>query len=99
MPVTVLLILDQGHAATTVAQALGMDASNVSRYAQTYRLHGLAGYLRAEQPGYWDLLTSAQLAGLRSELDQALYTDCRAIAEPLPTNWRRLTESATPSWA
>ena len=50
VPVTVLL--DRGHAAATVAQALGVDAGSVYRYAQTYRLHGLAGYLRAEQPEY-----------------------------------------------
>ena len=49
--------------------------------AQTYRLQGLAGYLRAEQPGYWGLLTSAQLAGLCHELDHTLYTDCRAIVD------------------
>ena len=76
-----LLLPDQGHAATTVAQALGVDVSSVYRYAQTYQLHGLAGYPRAEQPGYWGLLTSAQLAGLCRELGQQLYTDCRAIAD------------------
>jgi hypothetical protein len=59
----------------------GVDVSSVYRYAQTYQLHGLAGYLRAEQPGYWGLLTSAQLAGLCRELGQQLYTDCRAIAD------------------
>ena len=58
-----------------------MDVSSVYRYAQTYQLHGLAGYLRAEQPGYWGLLTSAQLAGLCRERGQQLYTDCRAIAD------------------
>ena len=47
VPVTVLLMLDQGHAATTVAQALDVDASCVYRYAQTYCLEGLTGYLRA----------------------------------------------------
>ena len=61
VPVTVLLMLDQEHAAATVAQALGMDASSVYRYAQTDQLQGLAGYPRAEQLGYWGLLTSAQL--------------------------------------
>ena len=81
VPVTVLLLLDQGHAAATVAQALGVDVSSVYRYAQTYQLQDLAGYLRAEQPGYWGLLTSAQLAGLCRELDHQLYTDCRPIAD------------------
>ncbi|MBU6119271.1 IS630 family transposase [Hymenobacter siberiensis] len=87
VPVTVLLMLDQGHAAARVAQALGVDVSSVYRYAQTYQLHGLAGYLRAEQPGYWGLLTSAQLAGLCRELDQQLYTDCRAIADWLAATY------------
>ena len=45
MPVTVLLMLDQGYGAAPVAQAL--DASSVYRYAQTYRLKGLNGYLAA----------------------------------------------------
>ena len=51
------------------------------RYALTYRLQGLADYLAAEQPGYWGLLSSRQLAALCRELSQALYTDCRAIAD------------------
>ena len=76
VPVTVLLISGQGHAAVTVAQALRVDASSVYRCAQTYQLHGLAGYLRAGH-----LLTSAQLVGLCRELDQALYPDCWAIAD------------------
>ena len=60
-----------------------MNASSVYRYVQTYQLLGLVGYLRAEQLGYWGFLTSAQLAGLRRELDQVLCTDCWAIARPV----------------
>ena len=81
VPVTVLLMLDQGHAPPAVAQALGVDVSSVYRHAEAYRLQGLPGYLAAAQPGYWGLLTSAQLAGLGQELDQVLYTDCRAVAD------------------
>ena len=44
-----------------------MNANSVYRYAQTYQLQGLVGYLRSEQLGYWGFLTSAQLAGLRRE--------------------------------
>ena len=70
-----------------MAQALGIDASSVYRYAQPYQLQGLAGYLRAEQPGYRGFLTSAQPTGLRRELDQALYPDCRAIADWLAVTY------------
>ena len=52
VPVTVLLMLDQGHAPPAVAQALGVDVSSVYRYAEAYRLPGLPGYLAAAQPGY-----------------------------------------------
>ena len=87
VPVTVLLMLDHGHAAATIAQNLGVEASSVYRYAQAYRLQGPVGLLAGEQPGYWGLLTSAQLAGPRRELDQTLYTDCRAIADWLAASY------------
>ena len=77
----VLLLLDRGRTVGTIAEDLGLDEATVYRYAQTYREKGLVGYLRAEQPGYWGLLSSAQLAGLCRELDQTRYTNCRAIAD------------------
>ena len=73
-------MLDHGRPAAAIAQDLGLDVSSVYRYAQTYHLQGLRGYLAAEQPGYWGLLSSVQLAGLCRELGQTLYTDCRPIA-------------------
>ena len=85
VPVTVLLLLDRGRAVAAIAEDLGLDEATVYRYAQTYREKGLAAYLAVEQPGYWGLLTSAQLAGLAHEVSQALYTDCRAIADWLAT--------------
>ena len=91
VPVTVLLMLDQGHAAATVAQALGVDVSSVYRYAQTYQLHGLAGYLRAEQLGYWGLLTSATgglVPGTGPTVAHRLPGHCRRVGRylrgPLP---------------
>ena len=49
------------------------------RYAEAFGRLGLARYLAHEHPGYWGLLTSAQLAGLCRELGQTLYIDCRAV--------------------
>lgn len=46
---------------------------------QSYQLLGLVGYLKAEQPGYWGLLTSAQLAHLCQEVNTQLYTDCKDL--------------------
>ena len=87
VPATVLLLLDRGRAVAAIAEDLGLNEATVYRYAQVYREKGLAGYLAAEQPGYWGLLTSAQLAGLGQELGQTLYTDCRAIADWLATTY------------
>ena len=77
--VTVVLMLDVGRAAATVAQDLGLDEGTVYRYAEAFARLGLEKYLAHEQRGYWGLLTSAPLAGLCRELRQTLYTDCRAI--------------------
>ncbi len=87
VPVTALLMLDRGRAVAAVAQDLGLDEATVYRYAQAYHLHGLVRYLQAEQPSYWGLLTSAQLAGLCRELAHTLYTDCRAVAAWLQTTY------------
>jgi transposase len=77
--VTVVLMLNAGRTAATVAQDLGLDDSTVYRYAEAFARLGLDKYLQHEQQGYWGRLTSAQLAGLCRELRQTLYTDCRAI--------------------
>jgi len=87
VPATVLLLLDRGRAVAAIAEDLGLDEATVYRYAQVYREKGLAGYLATEQPGYWGLLTSAQLAGLGQELGRTFYTDCRAVADWLATTY------------
>ena len=95
VPVTVLLMLDQGHAAATVAQALGMDASSVYRYAQTYQLHGLAGYLRATC-GPSSRATGACSPAPNSPACAGNWTRrSTPIAGPLPTGWPAPTGSGT----
>ena len=87
VPVTGLLLLDKGRPVPAIADDLGLDQSTVYRCAQTYHDQGLTGYLRAEQPGYLGLLTSAQLAGLCRQPDQTLYFNCRAIADWLAATY------------
>ncbi|MEJ7664373.1 MAG: hypothetical protein WKG07_35040 [Hymenobacter sp.] len=41
---------------------------------------GLDKYLAHERPGYWGLLTSAQLAHLCQEVNATLYTDVQSPA-------------------
>lgn len=84
--VTVLLLLAKGWAVATIAEALGLDDGMVYRYAQLYQAQGLDKYLAADQPRYWGLLTSAQLAHLCQEVNRTLYLDCKGSQA-----WRRET--------
>jgi transposase len=76
---TVVLLLDAGRSAATVAQDLGLDDATVYRYAEAFARLGLEKYLAHEQRGYWGLLPSPPLAGLCQQLRQTLYTDGRPI--------------------
>ncbi len=86
--VTVLLMLDAGRPLATVVQDLGLDESTVYRYARAFADLGLSRYLAHEQPGYWGLLTSAQLAHLCREVNATLYTDCQAVQTWLRRTYR-----------
>ncbi len=77
--VTVLLMLDSGWSLVSVAEALGLDEATGYRYVRAFTDLGLEKYLLHERPGYWGLLTSAQLAHLCREVNTTLYTDVRAI--------------------
>ncbi|AWM32485.1 winged helix-turn-helix domain-containing protein [Hymenobacter nivis] len=77
--VTVVLMLDAGRSLATVAQDLGLDETTVYRYVRAFTDLGLEKYLAHEQPGYWGLLTSAQLAHLCQEVNTTLYTDCKDL--------------------
>jgi len=77
--VTVVLMLDAGWPAGTVAETLGLDQATVYRYARAFAELGLGQYLAHEQSGYWGLLSSAQLAHLCQEVNTTLYTDCKAV--------------------
>ncbi|TDN37828.1 IS630 family transposase [Hymenobacter sp. UV11] len=86
--VTVVLLLDKGRSAGSIADDLGLDQATVYRYAAAFTELGLAQYLAHEQPGYWGLLTSAQLAHLCQQVNAQLYTDCKALQDWLLRTYR-----------
>jgi transposase len=86
--VTVLLLLDKRRPLASIADDLGLDEATVYRYAQAFQTLGVEKYLAHEQPGYWGLLTSAQLAHLCRELNTTLYTECHAIQAWLRRTYR-----------
>jgi len=79
--VTVVLLLDKGRSVGSLADDLGLDEATVYRYARAFADAGLTKYLAHEQPGYWGLLTSAQLAHLCQQVNTELYTDCKDLQE------------------
>lgn len=86
--VTVVLLLDKGRSASSIADDLGLDEATVYRYAGAFTKLGLAKYLAHEQPGYWGLLTSAQLAHLCQQVNRELYTDCKDVQDWLLRTYR-----------
>jgi len=86
--VTVLLLLDTGWSLASVAEALGLDEATVYRYVRAFTDLGLGKYLAHEQPGYWGLLTSAQLAHLCQQVNTPLYTDCKGLQDWLLRTYR-----------
>ena len=85
--VTVILLLDKGRPVGSIAEDLGLDDATVYRYAQAWQRLGLEQYLLHERPGYWGLLPAAGLAALCRQVEQALYTDVRAIGAWLHQHW------------
>ena len=85
--VTVILLLDKGRSAGSIAEDLGLDDGTVYRYAQAWQRLGLEKYLVHEASGYWGLLPSAGLAALCREVEQTLYTDVRAVGAWLQRHW------------
>jgi len=79
--VTVVLLLDKGRSAGSIADDLGLDEATVYRYAAAFAELGLTKYLAHEQPGYWGLLSSAQLAHLCQQVNTQLYTDCKDLQD------------------
>ena len=77
--VTVILLLDKGRPLATIADDLGLDEATVYRYVRAFGTLGVDQYLAHEQPGYWGLLTSAQLAHLCQQVNATLYTDCQDV--------------------
>ena len=71
-----LLMLDAGW---PVAGTLDLGEATVYRWARAFASLGLAKYRAHEQPGYWRLLTSAQLAHLYQQINTQLYRDCRGL--------------------
>lgn len=85
--VTTVLLLDKGRPVPVIADDLGLDEATVYRYARAFAALGLARYLAHEQPGYWGLLTSAQLAELQAQIGRHLYTDCRQLVDWVAHTW------------
>ena len=86
--VTVVLLLDKRRPLASIADDRGLDESTVYRYARAFQALGVEKYLAHEQPGYWGLPTSAQLAPLCQEINATFYMDAKALQAWLLRTYR-----------
>ena len=85
---TVILLLDKRRPLASVADDLGLDKTTAYRYARAFNALGVDQYLAHEQPCYWGLLNSGQLAHLCQEVNATLYTDCQDVWDWLLRTYR-----------
>lgn len=78
--VTCILMLSMGNSPSFVASCLGIDVSTVYRYRSAYLHGGADELLENRHKSYWGLLDSRQLATLRKELREHIYTDAKSVA-------------------
>lgn len=79
--VTVLLMLDSGFSAESVALSLGIDDSTVFRYQKAWRESDLQTYLQTNYLPYSGKLTEEQEAQLQAELRQNLYISSQEVVD------------------
>lgn len=72
--------MGMGNSPSFVASCLGIDVSTVYRYRSAYLHGGADELLENRYKGYWGLLDSSQLAALRKELHEHIYTDAKSVA-------------------
>lgn len=74
-----LLLLDDGWPVERVAEALFIDAETVREHRRLYETAGVGGLERLNYQGHEPALSEAQLATLKAELDEHLYTTAKAV--------------------
>lgn len=79
--VTVLLMLDSGFSAESVALSLGIDDSTVFRYQKAWLASDLQTYLQTDYLPYCGKLTQEQEGQLKTELRQNLYISSQEIVD------------------
>lgn len=87
--VTLILLLDKGRPASSLADALGLDNATVYRYAHAWQQLGWEKYLLREARSYWGLLGSASWATLSRDIVGA------TGAPPAGSGWCKLCPCTT----
>ena len=80
--ITCVLMLHNGRSPQTVSEDLGISLSCVYRYVNQYQKAGVEELLNDSYKGYAGRLDHTQIAALRKELKEHIYTDSKQVA-----NW------------
>lgn len=79
--VTCILMFSNGRSPKTISEDLGISPATIYRYIGQYQDGGSEELLGDSYKGYWGRLDSTQIAALRKELKEHVYTDARQVAE------------------
>ena len=80
MKLSVLVMLDEGHAQEVIATVLGISSGTVHNCKSKYAKDGLAAYLDRHYVPYQGRLDDDQLSALDQEVSTGLYRRCEEIA-------------------
>ena len=79
--VTCLLMFSNGRSPKTTSEDLGVSLASIYRYIGQYQDGGTEELLGNHYKAYWGRLDSSQIAALRKELKEHVYTDAKQVAK------------------
>ena len=79
--VTCLLMFSNGRSPKTISEDLGVSLASIYRYIGQYQDGGTEELLGNHYKAYWGRLDSSQIAALRKEVKEHVYTDAKQVAK------------------
>ena len=79
--VTCILMFSNGRSLKTISEDLGVSLASIYRYIGQYQDGGTEGLIGDHYKAYWGRLDSNQIAALRKEVKEYVYTDAKQVAK------------------
>lgn len=79
--VTCILMFSNGRSLKTISEDLGVSLASIYRYIGQYQNSGTEGLIGDHYKAYWGRLDSNQIAALRKEVKEHVYTDAKQVVK------------------